>query len=210
MGQNVNRYAWIISLTLHKGASLFDPHASPVIKLGHACSVLAKMLVRVTPDEYDKWNAIQDTVITGLTHLVAKMTVKETVKWLRDAERDLNPELYERVFSHASNVSHEDEEINEELKKDRRVREQEPLSAEFIFDEDDDEDAALDNAEENLVNPESDERQNESHDPNDDNAPGQADGGSNEAPSDPHQEEAPHCAPTGEEQETDIDIDNDA
>lgn len=100
----------------------FRPHTPAVAKLGHAISIVAKMLATLDKDEFAQWDTIQDTIITSLMRLVKSMTVKEAEEWLTKSEHELNEGLYAAIFEGATDLDDEEQEINDRLRREREKR----------------------------------------------------------------------------------------
>lgn len=136
LGHNVNRYAWVIMKALHDDKSKFMPHEPEVVKLGHAISILAKMLSVLDEESIKSWDEVEDHIIVGLIKWVAKYTVAETVAILQKESRVLYDELWEDIQASVKDLSAEDKAVAEALRQAGGTKEKQ-LSEEFVLDDED-------------------------------------------------------------------------
>ncbi|KAL7813893.1 hypothetical protein V8C44DRAFT_363803 [Trichoderma aethiopicum] len=124
-----NRYAWVI---LHdRDGSPMAYYSEEAIKLGYACSVVAKLAV--TTERREFWTDNDDYLATALLEMVGQYSVTETEGWLKLGEAQLQARLEREVESMINSVKGtESKQEQVQLLKRKLEERRGDESAEFI------------------------------------------------------------------------------
>lgn len=125
-----NRYAWVV--VYDRDGVKMDYYSAGIIKLGHACSALAKLVMATDKVQY--WTDYDEYLVVGLTKLVTEMTLKELEAWLVCDEAALRSQMEAKLEDVVAQVRTDEATVNEAKLLKQRVdqRENESESDELV------------------------------------------------------------------------------
>ncbi|UKZ55768.1 hypothetical protein TrVGV298_009592 [Trichoderma virens] len=128
--QPFNRYSWVILADRDGKAMAY--YSEEAIKLGYACSALAKLSLNTEKGAY--WIENDDYIATALLELVASVELKQTEPWLTMDESQLRVAMELEKFIHGVKNG---ESLREKAKFfSQRVKErQQTTNADFTLEE---------------------------------------------------------------------------
>ncbi|KAL7808405.1 P-loop containing nucleoside triphosphate hydrolase protein [Trichoderma gracile] len=141
-----NRYAWVVLYDRDGGQMAY--YSEEAIKLGHACSVVAKLSMIIGEQEF--WVQHDDYLATSLLEMVARYSIAEMEGWLKLGEAQLQERFEKDIKSFIISMKRAGSK-QEQVKLLKRKREERKFkSAEFIVAGDSDSEDGMEEAEEDL------------------------------------------------------------
>ena len=123
-------------------------YSEEAIKLGHACSVVAKLSMIIGEQEF--WVQHDDYLATSLLEMVARYSIAEMEGWLKLGEAQLQERFEKDIKSFIISMKRAGSK-QEQVKLLKRKREERKFkSAEFIVAGDSDSEDGMEEAEEDL------------------------------------------------------------
>lgn len=129
-----NRYAWVV--VYDRDGVKMDYYTEGVIKLGHACSALAKLVIASKRAQY--WTDNDEYLMVALTKLVTTMTLDGLEDWLTCNEATLRSQMEAKLEDVIALVKMDETAVKEAKLLRQKVdqREKESESDELVNAED--------------------------------------------------------------------------
>ncbi|KAM0263140.1 hypothetical protein ACHAQJ_001293 [Trichoderma viride] len=134
MNHPFNRYAWVV--IYDRDGPKMEYYTKEVVKLGHACSALAKLVMKTDREQY--WTENDQFLMVALIAMVEDITLSELETWLTCGEQVLRRNMEEKLERFVTTIK-----ANEAKKKEAQVlgaqveaRKKHYKSGEFVSPED--------------------------------------------------------------------------
>jgi hypothetical protein len=126
-----NRYSWVV--LADRDGKTVDYYSEEAVKLGHGCSVLAKLVMYGKRDEY--WSDNDEWLVIALLELVATRELRELEQWLKLGEELLRETLESRIEYFISEVKKAESKHNQAKILSQKVEERKEFkSAEIVLE----------------------------------------------------------------------------